>query len=94
MQHQVPIQADILIHAGDFTLYSDDKEIKQFNDYLGSLTGIKHKIVIAGNHDCSFDKSFASAEEVEKARSLLTNCIYLQDSSVELCGIKLYGSPW
>lgn len=25
---------------------------------------------------------------------LLTNCIYLQDSSVEMCGIKIYGSPW
>jgi Icc-related predicted phosphoesterase len=35
---------------------------------------------------------------VEKERikgyQLLKNCIYLQDSSVNIYGIKIYGSPW
>lgn len=25
---------------------------------------------------------------------LLKNCIYLEDSMIELFGIKIYGSPW
>jgi hypothetical protein len=31
------------------------EEVKHFNDFLGTLN-FKHKIVIAGNHDLSFDK--------------------------------------
>lgn len=27
-------------------------------------------------------------------KSILTNCIYLQDSEVTICGIKIYGTPW
>jgi Icc-related predicted phosphoesterase len=94
MKYPVPLKADILIHAGDFTMYGDDKEVKEFNDYLGTLTDIKYKVVIAGNHEPSLDKKFATDEEILKTRSLLKNCIYLQDSSVMLFGLKIYGSPW
>ncbi|XP_059154721.1 metallophosphoesterase domain-containing protein 1-like isoform X2 [Physella acuta] len=31
---------------------------------------------------------------VTSSRDLLTNCIYLMDSSIDVCGIKIYGSPW
>jgi len=27
-------------------------------------------------------------------RSLLTNCIFLEDENVEVMGLKIYGSPW
>ncbi len=27
-------------------------------------------------------------------KSLLTNCIYLEDESVEIFGYKIYGCPW
>ena len=27
-------------------------------------------------------------------RDLVENCIYLEDSMVELFGIKIYGAPW
>ena len=30
----------------------------------------------------------------EAIRSELTNCIYLEDSSVTVYGIKIYGTPW
>ena len=29
-----------------------------------------------------------------QAKTLLTNCIYLEDSSVTLEGYNIYGSPW
>ena len=86
------IQADILIHAGDFTMRGADDEIRAFNDYLGSLTKIKHKVVIAGNHDLTFDSRLNKHHEA--AKKLLTNCIYLQDCSVNLMNIKIHGSPW
>ena len=31
---------------------------------------------------------------VEEMKKELTNCIYLQDSSVTLYGLKIYGTPW
>lgn len=48
---------DVLIHAGDFAIYADDAEICDFNDWLGSLPH-KHKVVIAGNHDFTFDRKW------------------------------------
>ena len=27
-------------------------------------------------------------------KRLLTNCVYLEDSWIELYGYKIYGSPW
>ena len=27
-------------------------------------------------------------------KDLLTNCVYLEDSGIELYGYKFYGSPW
>lgn len=31
---------------------------------------------------------------VETVQELMSNCTYLEDSGVELYGIKIYGSPW
>ena len=33
-------------------------------------------------------------EEKKDPRDLVENCIYLEDSMVELFGIKIYGAPW
>ena len=54
---------DVFLHTGDFT-YKKSKglnqmeQVIQFNDWLGTLPH-KHKIVIAGNHDFSFDSKLA-----------------------------------
>lgn len=69
------------------------------------------KIVIAGNHELTFDQEFMAdlikqdfyyfpsasklkPESYENVQSLLTNCIYLQDSEVTVRGFRIYGSPW
>ncbi len=81
--------ADILIHAGDFCSVGEEKEVRKFNTWLGTLKGkYKDIIVIAGNHDKIFESN------PEKAEAILTNCTYLMDDSVEVNGFKIYGSPW
>lgn len=97
---KMPKKADLLIHAGDITWKGSLDALEGFDDWLGELP-YKHKVVIAGNHDLCFDKDFkgnhvAGREVVdpEKARAILTNCIYLEDSMVEIEGIKIWGSPW
>jgi hypothetical protein len=94
MVYPVP-QCDILIHAGDFTRRGALKEIEEFNDYLASLKNIKHKIVIAGNHEVTFDPKFSHLGKTLKvSKGLLKNCIYLEDEACKLMGLNIYGSPW
>ncbi len=78
---------DVLVHAGDLTGRGTIPEITAVNRWLGELPH-PHKVVIAGNHDFLFERDSALA------RSLLTNAIYLQDSSVEVEGLMVWGSPW
>jgi 3',5'-cyclic AMP phosphodiesterase CpdA len=50
---EVP-EGDVLIHAGDFSNTGEPNIVEDFNEFLKKL---KHpyKIVIAGNHDLTFD---------------------------------------
>ncbi|MCI5209113.1 MAG: metallophosphoesterase [Candidatus Electrothrix sp. ATG2] len=79
--------ADVLIFAGDMTCCRTDREVTDFNDFLRSLPH-KYKIVVAGNHDHRL------AVDREKAKSLLSGAIYLQDEAVLVEGIMVYGAPW
>lgn len=86
-QIDVP-DGDLLIHAGDATSIGTEDEIRQFNAWFSGLPH-RNKIFIAGNHDWLFEKNN------DRARGLLDGSItYLQDSSVVIDGLKIYGSPW
>jgi Icc-related predicted phosphoesterase len=78
---------DVLIHAGDLTMFGTPDEVDAFDAWLGNLPH-RHKVVVAGNHDWCFQRSPA------EARRRLTNAIYLEDESAEVAGLKVYGSPW
>lgn len=56
MRYDIP-NGDIFIHAGDFTRCGGKDEILEFNQFLETLPH-KHKLVIAGNHELSFDSKF------------------------------------
>jgi predicted phosphohydrolase len=86
--HQLTIpDGDILIHAGDLTDMGELSDVRDFNEWLGTLPH-PHKLVIAGNHDFCFEN------EPQEAEPLLTNCTYLFDKAITLRGITFYGSPW
>ncbi len=86
-QVKVP-DGDVLIHAGDFTMFGQGKQIKRFRKDIEALPH-EHKIVIAGNHDIKFEK------DPESARALLGDDVYyLQDSTVEIGGLRFWGHPW
>lgn len=76
---------DILIHAGDFTMNSKSAEkLLDFNEWLGELPHA-YRVVIPGNHD--------SIVEDASRRSLITNATLLINESVEIMGLKFWGSP-
>ncbi|MDI1240482.1 MAG: metallophosphatase domain-containing protein [bacterium] len=86
-QIDVP-DGDLLIHSGDATTVGTVEQIEAFNGWFSDLPH-KRKIFVAGNHDWLFEK------DNHLARCLLDpGIVYLQDSSVEIDGIKIYGSPW
>jgi len=117
---------DVFIHAGDFTRCGSIQEVREFSSWLAKLPH-QHKIVIAGNHELSFDPALRGLEQElslsmgrcghtggaasgaspmhtvqspEKAmdraevRAELRGCTYLEDSSVTIRGVKIYGTPW
>lgn len=98
-------EGDVLIHAGDHTFRGTKEETKQALKWLTSLKEqFKHIVFVAGNHDFYFDdkaptkfrdwriyKPYTKWEMLERHGPGL---IYLEDSSVEIEGLKFYGSPW
>jgi len=68
---------------------------------LGSRSGHLGNSPMCGQVDSlKEDMDNLSTSEKQKStlpnniRSELTNCIYLEDSAVEICGLKVYGTPW
>jgi Icc-related predicted phosphoesterase len=80
-------EVDILLHAGDQSELGTMAELAAFNKWMGELD-IKHKIVIAGNHDFYFQKKPLMAAMISD------NYTYIEDELIEVEGLKIYGSPW
>lgn len=79
---------DFLIHLGDFCVEGTKEEIISFDQWL-SKQSHKHKIVICGNHEHSPIKNTQTLLQQH-----LKNAILLQDESIEIEGIRFYGSKW
>ncbi len=78
---------DVLVHAGDFSNLGKRVEVEAFSRFLGTQPH-RHKVVIPGNHDLTFES------HPEQARAWLRGCTLLQDSAVTIEGVRLWGSPW
>ena len=97
---------DVLVHAGDFTQTGRPGEVRAFCEWLAAQPHAR-KIVIAGNHDLTFDgasypethKRFGHSERLDDAacRAMLAavpGVEYLCDSGTAVRGVTVYGSPW
>ncbi len=77
----------MLIHTGDISKMGKEDEIIDFLNWF-KIQDYTYKIFIAGNHDFLFEMNPTLAESF-----IPTNCIYLNNSFVEIEGIKIWGSP-
>lgn len=76
---------DVLIHAGDMTNSGTVTDIQAQLDWLESIPGFRHKIVIGGNHDSYFDVNSRKDEDKASSKKLNFHKInYLQDKSLQL----------
>lgn len=81
--------ADILIHAGDFTLFSlfsgSNRSLADFDAWLGEQPH-RHKIVVPGNHEYILEKSASRNAALHNARVLI-------NEGLAIDGLRIWGSP-
>jgi len=78
---------DMIVHAGDVSGSGTVAQLEEFFDWFRGLPH-RHKVIVAGNHDWLFELNN------DRAREMAKEFVYLQDESVVVEGVKLYGSPW
>jgi predicted MPP superfamily phosphohydrolase len=82
---------DIFIHCGDMTNFGRDREVADFNEFLGELKH-KHRIVICGNHEIGvYDKCGKNADLIHAKCFSNATCVLLNSSTI-VEGIKIYGA--
>ena len=77
-------EGDVLIHAGDFTDWGSLYDVVDISEWFNAQSH-PCKILIAGNHDWGFEKDYKKYKKMCDDLGI----IYLQDSSVEIEGIKI-----
>jgi len=91
--HEINIEKDLdmIIHCGDSTNYYEwmpnQKEFENFIVWFSALP-IKHKVLIAGNHDAWATKPY----NIDRVKELGIN--YLEHEYLEIEGKILFGSPY
>ncbi len=81
-------KGDMIIHAGDVSSRGHKSEVDRFLRWYSQLD-YKYKIFIAGNHDFYFENT--PKQVIEDL--IPDNLIYLNDSGIEIEGLKIWGSP-
>ena len=84
------IEADVIIHAGDRSNSKvtavNDHQLRDCLTWLTSLTNVKHKIFVPGNHDVSLFHGLIKANDYPEIIFLINKEIIIDD-------VKFYGSP-
>lgn len=84
---------DIVIHSGDSTNirspYMNEREFMDFIYWYKEFPA-KYKIYVAGNHDSYIFEANTFARKLMKDLGV----IYLEDTGIEIEGIKFWGTPW
>ena len=80
-------EGDVFVHAGDMLRAGTLEELEPVAARIRTLPHAT-KIIVAGNHDWCF------VREPQRARALLGDAHYLEDSGLEAGGVRFWGSPW
>ena len=89
---KVPEGIDLVIHSGDASNlkdpYANEHEMRSFITWFDGLK-IPNKVFVAGNHDTSIERTLVHPEDI-KALGIK----YLHKETVEIMGLKIWGSPY
>ena len=88
---KIPSGIDMIIHSGDCSNprdpYNNEPEVRGFIDWYKEIP-VKYKIYVAGNHDTSIENGLVTKKDFEDA-----GIIYIENESVVIEGVKIFGSP-
>lgn len=94
----IAAECDLVCICGDLfpaSLDEDDEKQEAWfeNSFLpwANALACSHVVFIAGNHDLFLENH---GSELKRRFSSAGKIVYLQDSGAELCGLKVWGSPW
>lgn len=85
-QNLVVPGGDVLLHCGDLTKDGTPFQIMKAGAWFSSFPH-KHKLYLAGNHDFAFERDRTAME------AHFPGCTYLENSGIEIDGVKFWGSP-
>ena len=93
-------EGDMIIHVGDVSGRGYHHEVENFCKWYAELP-YKYKILVAGNHDFYFQHNSPMMISAQLPGKICVNptvvsensIIYLNDSGIEIEGIKIWGSP-
>lgn len=85
---------DLLLIGGDILMGGNDAPDQRgiLHEVIGPwlveqmMGGVRHVVAVAGNHDFIFEKSPQQVPPLPWT--------YLEDSGIEIEGVKIWGSPW
>ncbi|CAJ1355241.1 unnamed protein product [Effrenium voratum] len=94
---------DVLLHGGDFSTDGSLEEVLDFSAWLRSLP-YQHKVLIAGNHELTFDQSYTGGRVKSKETDVRSTFLasftesdgvtYLEHEETVIRGVRIFGSPW
>jgi Icc-related predicted phosphoesterase len=83
------IEGDIIFHSGD--LVADHNSMYSYTTFFKWFSSLRfaHKVFIAGNHDMFFDNKLLNGKDIFEEYGIH----YLENSGIEIEGLKIWGSP-
>lgn len=81
---------DLILCGGDISSMGYEHEVREFCKWYDSLD-YSLKPFIAGNHDWGFQNNTEKALEIVSEYKSIK---YLQDETLTIDGVNIYGSPW
>lgn len=90
-------ECDLLLFGGDYSNWGDQEDGMWFMDWFNSQTQATEKVFINGNHEVRIDPNKRLGLHPQwfiNALERYDNIHYLEHSSIELFGLKIFGSPY
>jgi Icc-related predicted phosphoesterase len=82
---------DVLLCAGDITAHGNLVSLQRFAKWMNRQPH-RYKVLVAGNHDFCFQERAADARTL--MREVAPDVRYLEDESLRIDGVSVWGSPW
>ena len=83
-------EGDLLISAGDFSVFGREEHIADFDAWLGEQTQFRARVVVPGNHE----QPKISLKQQKPLHTLVAQGLLLSQSAAEIDGLRVFGTQF